>query len=683
MSEKDDNTGKKPHEIWLRRLAREAKAHDDYRKRAEDARKAYDDRKHKKHFAIFWSTCEVTRAAIFAREAKPDVRKRNSNGPKEADNVATAIERALNYYQDCEGYFWEFNACVLDMLVQSLGVAKAELDTETAEIPVHDPVTQEPILGEDGEPVTEKAIIGQKIRVTYWPAKRFRWEPAANWNRVNWISFDHELTRDEIEEQFGKEIPIGKRSQDRGTRTDGLDGQKRENTFIVHEIWNKKAGTRIFVSDCYDGTLEEGPVPLKLDNFWPTPKPMTIGVEGDDFCPWPEYDKVEETCKQIELLTKRIRSLTKSIRDVGFYDASFPELGNLQNAEDGDRLAVKNLLERLNQASTNRAAWDAVVADPDNRTKVETLAKMVEQRELAKNELFETLGIADIIRGASVASETATAQQIKGQWANVRIGPKIREITRYNRDMLRICAEIICEHVDPEQLMQITGVELSPEEIQIMRSDESRQYLVDIETDATLAQDEQDEKASRTELYNAVMQHVQGTFAAVQQGQMPAELARELLNFVVSSHKHGRQLRDVIDQLPGSQEQLGQLQQQLQQGQQQAEQLQQQLQEAQQQLQQYQQAEEQRLQAETQATVTLKDAQAQKALADAANAGKPGPVDSAGNQLKMAQTRKTLAEAQKIQTETALAPQRAIADLAVKREANAFRAQNKQPTPPV
>ena len=60
----------------------------------------------------------------------------------------------------------------------------------------------------------------------------------------------------------------------------------------------------------------------------------------------------------------------------------------------------------------------------------------------------------------------------------------------------------------------------------------------------------------------------------IQQGTMPVEMVQEILLFTVSSHKHGKQLEDVIT---GLGEQMGNLQN-LQQVQQQLEQTQQQLQ---------------------------------------------------------------------------------------------------------
>jgi hypothetical protein len=49
--------------------------------------------------------------------------------------------------------------------------------------------------------------------------------------------------------------------------------------------------------------------------------------------------------------------------------------------------------------------------------------QLVEQREQVKQTIYEVTGISDIVRGASKADETATAQQIKGRWAGCASRP--------------------------------------------------------------------------------------------------------------------------------------------------------------------------------------------------------------------------------------------------------------------
>ena len=71
---------------------------------------------------------------------------------------------------------------------------------------------------------------------------------------------------------------------------------------------------------------------------------------------------------------------------------------------------------------------------------------------------------------------------------------KQSEIAEYIRDLFRIKAEIIAEHYEPETLAAMTALTNTPEMMQIMRDDKLRGYSVDIESDATIFTDEEEEK---------------------------------------------------------------------------------------------------------------------------------------------------------------------------------------------
>ena len=89
----------------------------------------------------------------------------------------------------------------------------------------------------------------------------------------------------------------------------------------------------------------------------------------------------------------------------------------------------------------------------------EALGSLREQRKGLIDDVYEITGISDIIRGLSEPNETATAQQIKGQFAVLRISDAQTEVQRFCRDLIRMAAEIIADY-DIETLKQISGVKL-------------------------------------------------------------------------------------------------------------------------------------------------------------------------------------------------------------------------------
>lgn len=576
--------------LWLERIANEEKAHKTYRDRARDAQKAYDDKDSRDTYPIFWSTIELLLGAIYARTPLPDVRKRNHTNSPGADKVAMTIEQAIAYCADMGAYGASFERAVKDFLVRGLGVCKVSMRVETAMIPAvfTDPVTGQtmPLIGENGEQKTEEHIVSQLVPVEHWPASQFRWEPAPSWSKVKWICYDHFLTKKQIEKQFGvkineksasgKEVVLGDNEKD-------LD--KYEKTYVVHEIWDARANKQVWISSCYESVLEINDLPLNLVGKFPTPCPMMDSPKSDDLVPDTYYRRIEKRVVRLNNLTVRINALTSAIRDVGAYDASFSEFQKMTELKDGERVPVPNLLDRINQNGSGRASFNAVVADVDNRSRVQVLSQLIEIRQREEELFFKDTGISDIVRGASNASETATAQSIKDQWANVRIGPRIKQVANYIRDVYRIVAEVIGNNFEPQQIALASGVkDLSEEDYKVIEDDFARNYVVDIETDATIAQNENAEKQQRLEALKTFTDYLNGMLPAVQNGSLPADLMKEMLLFVLSSFKAGRQLEDVVNGLPDSMQQLQSLTQNNQQLQQQLEQMQGQVQQLQKEL---------------------------------------------------------------------------------------------------
>lgn len=605
----DNDDDVKLGDRWVKRINREinAPAHKKWREQAKKAEQSYRDERDDNllsEFPVWWSTVEITQAAIFANLPKPDVRKRYNDQSQTEDKLAQAVERGLTFTQDTTYFGDNAILAVNDYIVAGCGQCKIELDTETKDAPVIDPMTQQPIIGEDGKPMMQKVIFKQSLRLRHFHWDKFGWEPGKDWDSCGWVYFTHDMTEDELKTQF-------KLDQNKIESICGNDKteKKYQKTYPVYEVWDKKGKLQLFVCQGLDDPLEENDDPLRLQGFFPCPKPMMANVSTAQLVPKPDYCFIEKQCNNINRLSSRITSLTKQIKDVGFYDQQLTELAGLENASDGMMIPVKNLMERLNK--TGKTDFDSVVAKQDNSTKVIVLRELISQRDIEKNNVFEIVGISDIVRGASQASETAAAQTIKAQWANVRIGPKIKALAMFFRECFRIMAEVMGEHFTLEQLNRMAGMELTPEDHQMLKDDLSRQYAIDVETDSTLAADDAEERGQRLEMVKAMTDYLNAYLPLVQNNMLPADMVKQTLLFVLRSFKYGRQLEESIQKLPDNAAQLQQLAQQLQQCQQQLEQAGQQNQQMQQALGKFDQQKNMREDAKTQAEIQNDTALAQ------------------------------------------------------------------------
>ena len=76
------------------------------------------------------------------------------------------------------------------------------------------------------------------------------------------------------------------------------------------------------------------------------------------------------------------------------------------------------------------------------------------------NAIRDITGISDIVRGVSMASETATAQQLKGNFAISRIQPLQKEVEFWARDLIRLLVEMTVENYTINELVEMTGLKI-------------------------------------------------------------------------------------------------------------------------------------------------------------------------------------------------------------------------------
>jgi len=592
---------------WIAQLDAEEKAHAAWRKQGREADKQYrDDEKTSKTdasaYPLFWSTIKVEHAAVYAERPKPDVRRRWSDMQGPQKTIAQCIERALLYAIDDEMFDDPCHRAVDDFLVRGLGCAKVVYHAETGTRPVTVPGLGTPVMapmldeesGEPGEapeaappeaPMTEDYIKTQSVSVEFVPWDRVRWEPCTAWGRQDWTSFDVPMRLSEIRSTYPNAKLAKEIVKDTGGESSGENNlpqalQKYSQVYIVHEIWCRTTKKIYVVSKAVEGLIDSWDDQLKLKKFFPCPMPMFANLESAQCSPMPDWYFGRRQFKYVNTVTTRMERLTEQLKDVGFYDASLGELSELMNAQDGTLKPITDLLARLD-TQAGRATFDSIICKQDNSTKIVVLQKLSELRDQKKEEIYEIFGIADILRGASKATETATAQTIKGQWASIRLSTKQQAMGAWFRGLFRIMAEIFAEHFTAEQLFAMTGIQLDDQMMAMLRDDELRCYAIDVETDSFAAQDEEADKQASLEMVKAVSDALNTLMPAVANGMLPADLVKEMILVVARSFKSGRALEDQLEQLTGTVQQMQGMQQQAQQGQQAAQQMQGQMQQLQ------------------------------------------------------------------------------------------------------
>lgn len=449
-------------ETWTRELEN-ASGNEKEKKWRDEAKKYFDiytdqhnsQNSDSRRYNVFWSNTQTLRPLTFSKLPKPNITQRFLDKDEISRVASEMMERSISLALS------EGDADIVigksrdDFLIGGRGVARVVFDPdETYEIDVK-------IIGENGEETTEKQTeidsSTKKCRLEYVDWKDFRMSTEKEWSKVRWVAFRHYKTRAQLVEDFGEQ---GKNVSLNVTRLDGIDEKNRpENELFkmaeVWEIWDKDSKSVYWMTAGGDGVLlgnDEDPYSLK--GFFPMPKPL--GSESDPSCltPVPLYRMYKSQAEELNQIDTRIKNLIEQCKATGIYSstAEGSDMEALFNGEDGQFTPIRS-------TSATQNVKDLVTFKPIQEI-VTTIISLNDRKDRVINSIRDITGISDIVRGVSVASETATAQQLKGNFAISRIQPIQKEIEFWVRDLIRLLVELKVENYSISELAQMTNLQV-------------------------------------------------------------------------------------------------------------------------------------------------------------------------------------------------------------------------------
>jgi hypothetical protein len=574
MAESDDKKSAQP---WHDELSRYKEVFKKWTERGEKVIKRYrDERKDVEasdaRFNIFWSNVQTLKPAIYAKPPNPEISRRFEDQNDVARVASTILERVLAYeitqYPD---FHATISNVVDDRLLPGRGVAWVRYEPIIESVETEPQITNYQEVGEEdlggdeyadiGESQAENALAGEKpeqyeriatetspVDYVYW--QDFAHLPARTWEEVTWVARRVYMSLEEGEERFGEifsQVPLT-HSPDR------QDGEKETTKALkkaeVWEIWSKSEKCVYWIADNYDIVLDHREDPLELTNFFPCPKPYFATTTSGSLVPIADFLLYQDQADEIDDLTGRIKHLTKAMKVMGIYAADEPAIERLmKEGNDGVLIPVKNWA-----AFVEKGGLQGAVQFMPLRDVAQALQQLYQARESCKQIVYETTGLSDIMRGASVASETATAQQIKSQFASLRLNNMKDDMSRFARDILRMKSEIICSKYQAETLVQISGIMYTPDAqfvqpaIEMLKNESMRNFNIDIETDTLVQIDQQTEKSNRVEFLTSVSSFLEKVLPVGQQHPELVPLLGEMLLFGIRGFKIGRTIEGSFEQ---------------------------------------------------------------------------------------------------------------------------------------
>lgn len=514
-------------------------------------------------FNILWSNVQTLIPAVYARMPKADVSRRFSDNDPIGRVAALLIERTLDYEIE---HFSDFRStmryAVEDRFLGGRGVAWVRYDPHVVkqDVPEDGDEITEDIENPEGELQNDTAgTEGQPEQIDYECAptdyvhwKDFGHSSARTWEEVTqgwrWVY----MTKDALTERFGediaKKIPLdsGPNPLNKQPQTD-----KEGDRAKICELWDKESGQVFWFSKSYPQIIDIKDDPLKLEGFFPFAKPLYATTTTDSLVPVPDYVLYQDQANELDILSDRIDGLVKALRVRGVYDASISELQRLLTEGDNNTLIGVQSWTRLTEKGGLEGVVDLLPIDMIAKA----LLAAYEARDNIKEQIYEITGISDILRGQTSASETATAQQIKGQYASLRLKSMQESVALFASELLRLKAQIICTKYQPATILAYAAADqlsdadkqLIPQAMQLIAKNPLRPFRIEVDADSLVQIDETQNKQDRIEFIKAFGQFAQ---QAVEAGMQVPEMApplMEMMKFAVAGFKQARAIEGTID----------------------------------------------------------------------------------------------------------------------------------------
>lgn len=515
-------------------------------------------------FNLFWSNVQTLAPATYSRRPKVEVFRRFRDADPVGRLAATILQRALQYEVDAGLDFHRaLQSCVLDRLLPGQATVwvryQPSFGKETLEEP--DPATGVLV------PREVEVLKDEKTPVDYVFWKDILFSPARSWADVRWASRRVMFAKDALRKRFGEscaayggdveDVPCNydPTQPDPEGRTGKItvEGDETLKRALIWEIWDKESKQIIWVANGYQFPLDIRSDPVGIEDFFPCPPPLWATTTNDSLIPVPDFVLYQAQLRELDQITARISLLTEALRVIGVYDASQSTLQTLLQTGSENRMVPVNQWAAFAEKGGLKGVMDFVPIEQV----VAVLQGLYEARESIKQTVYEITGMADIVRGATVASETLGAQQIKAKFANLRLSSRQQQVAEFASLILSIKAEIMCFHYAPETIKRIASVEQileaaqHPERIDealaLLKNERIRRYRIQVAEGSMIELDEVGEQERRDKFMSSISNFMNAMKNVATIGPEMIPVAFEMLKFVVRGFSTGRELEATIE----------------------------------------------------------------------------------------------------------------------------------------
>lgn len=549
-----------------------------------------------KRFNAFWSNIQTQLPALYAKVPAPEIDRRFKDSDPVGRACSELLQRCASFALSSQDAHPLIHHAMLDYLLCARGVLWVRYQPTFREIEGAEPsLDDEDGPGEpsgaltDDESQAEPAqdLEFEEAAIDYVHRRDFGHTEARTWEELRAVWRRVFLDRDELVQRFGEDkgrrVPLNWTPEE-----DRAADAERDKKAVVYEVWDKTKKEVVWICKDFAEELDQRPDPLKLRKFFPCPKPLYATLTNDSLEPVPDFVLYQDQLNDLDELTARISMVTKSLKVAGCYDASAPALSRILNE------GVENTLIPVDSWSVfaEKGGLKGTMELLPLQDIAAALLDMYQAREKVKQDMYEITGLSDLRRGASEAEETATAQELKGKFSEMRFAARRTDVHHFLRALIQIMVEIIAEHFDMQTLKRMSGLQMfdsvaekqaaaahfsgqgmaqapgvlpqpvpqpdeamqerltSPtwEEVLAMLHDDAlRTFRIDIETDSTVRADDDAEREAALSYAETIGKLISESGPLIKEAPQLGPLVGEMLLFVSRRFRIGRQLEGVLE----------------------------------------------------------------------------------------------------------------------------------------
>jgi hypothetical protein len=536
---------------------------------------------------IWWYVVNTLLPALYSSTPRAEVNLRKYAGSQELDLAAVLLERNTQRSMDLD-FDFDFVGFMsaLSLLLTGRAVLWAEYCCEFGEsknikltpgdgglyLPDGSVYEGDPAeVEQEGSDFsyTLPSIEDEKAVLKFVPYNDYLNSDARNEEEIEWRAKRGYLDKEEAK-ALGFDIKALKFDAYPDSMRDNRIAKEDRNPMNgkadIWELWSEETGEQIFIqSRGKSSVVEKQKAPIKYPGFYPC-SVVNQSIDPDSTIPISDFTHAKDQILEVERLAERKHGLIQAIRANGIYN---PTLGDvMQQMFQGDlQMRPVKAWEKTKAAGGLSGGTEYLNTQPY----VDALQVCSQEFENAKQQLFQTLKVSDLMQGISNPTKTATANRLENQWSSMGLIVRQNQFAKFLGDGVeklgtviasQFSEPVILERGDAESLFSplqrdpdpqtgdqgVSWQELAADSVKRLKSSKDLFKLV-IATDSMVAVDQKQERADNADLLESTGSFFSQMKEMIAEYPMMAKFAVKLQERVARNYKGGKEIEAMYTEI--------------------------------------------------------------------------------------------------------------------------------------